>query len=219
MKKSILLLLIVFLITGCGGKKENVTVSNDDIIEEPQVIEDVYHDDNPIKIGLYMNGKKISEYTTSFVDDKDIASFDVYFTSEDDVGSSNTKYNFNKYYNNYENIEKYKIGFFVSFDTKDKHYEKVVLDPDVEFALAPCIYLYLYDDVHQPDGAWYSHITKNEYDDETVFSSIKLYMAEKSSDITSDITVSVFTYDDMDDFDENGYYRGNSIHTAIIKNG
>ena len=219
MKKYIVLLLMAFLLTGCGKKVENTIIEVDDQEDEPQKVVETYVDDNPIKVGLYMNGKKVSEYTNRFMDDKDIASFDVYFTDLDDVGSSNTKSNFKKYYNNYENIDNYKIGFFVSFDTKDKHYEKVVLDPDVEFALAPCIYLYLYDDVHQSDGAWYSHITKNDYNDETVFSSIKLYMAEKSSEITSDITVSVFTYDDMDDFDENGYYRGNSIHTAIIKNG
>lgn len=210
---------MIFLVTGCGKRAENTIIEVDDQKDESQEVVETYVDDNPVKVGLYMNGKKVSEYTTRFVDNKDIASFDVYFTDLDDVGSSNTKANFKKYYSNYNNPEKYKIGFFVSFDTKDKHNEKVILDPDVEFALAPCIYLYLYDDVHQPDGAWYSHITKNDYSEETIFSSIKLYLAEKSNEITSDITVSVFTYDDMDDFDENGYYRGNSIHTAIIKNG
>ena len=219
MKRLIILLMLVFLVTGCSKKAENTITENNNHDEAQEEVVEVYKDDNPIKVGLYMKGKRVSEYTTSFVDDKDIASFDVYFTDLDDVGSSNTKYNFKKYYNDYENIEKYKIGFFVSFDTKDKHNEKVVIDPDVEFALAPCIYLYLYDDVHQPDGAWYSHITKDNYNDETIFSSIKLYMAEKSSEVTSDITVSVFTYDDMNDFDKDGYYRGNSIHTVIIKNG
>lgn len=217
MKKYLMLLVLLFIVTGCVNEEKEV-------VEEPKpepttIPVPVYTDDNPIKVGLYIKGKLISEYTTSYANDKDIVSMDVYFTNESDVGSSNTKYNFKKYYNNYENIDKYKIGFYVSFETGDKHNEKVILDPDVEFALAPWIYIYLYDDVHQADGAWYSHVTKNDYNDDTIFSSIKLYMAEKCDEVTSDITVSVFTYDDMDDFDSDGYYRGNSIHTAIIKNG
>ena len=102
--------------------------------------------------------------------------------------------------------------------TKEKEYRKVVLDPDVEFALTPYIYIYLYDDVHQPDGSWYSHITKDDYKEDTVFSSIKLYMAEKSEEITSPITVKVFTYDSEEDFDEEGNYRGISSHTLTINN-
>ena len=220
MKKYLLLLVIILFLSGCSSNNENVMnneITNDSKDDYKSV--EVYEDDNPIEIGLYNKGKLVNEYNTKFVNGVDIGSFDVYFTNEEDVGSSNTKYNFNRFYKDYENIDNYKIGFFVSFDANNKHYEKVVLDPDVEFALAPYVYIYLYDDIHVPDGSWYSHITKDEYNDDTVFSSIKLYMAERSDEMESDITLSVFTYDDILDFDSNGYYRGKSIHTIIIKNG
>ena len=124
MKKYLVLLILLFIITGCANEEKEV-------VEEPKtepttIPVPAYTDDNPIKVGLYIKGKLISEYTTSYANDKDIVSMDVYFTDENDVGSSNTKYNFKKYYNNYEDIDKYKIGFYVSFETGDKHNEKVI---------------------------------------------------------------------------------------------
>ena len=218
MKKLILIILCLFLTVGCT-KKEDIVNSN---IEEdkPEVtqVEEPYIDNNPIKVGLYMNGKLINEYNTTLVDGTDIASFDVYFTDIEDVGSSNTKNNFNKYYQMYNDIEKYKIGYFVSFDTKDNHYEVVVKEPNTETALAPYIFMYLYDDIHQPDGAWYSHITMDEFNDSSILSSIKLCMVNGSHEITSPITLTVFTYDSDDDFDSVGHYRGVSSHTLIINN-
>ena len=220
MKKYLLIVLCLFILIGCSKVEE----TNNEVAEEPEetvieVPEEKYTDDNPIKVGLYMNGKLMNEYNKRVVDGEDLLSVDVYFTDEADVGSSNTKYNFNKYYNNYENISNYKIGFDVSFDAGDKHYHHVVLDPDVEYVLNPYVYIYLYDDVHQADGSWYSHITMDEYNENTIFSSIKLYMAERTSEITSPITLKVFTYDSEEDFDEEGNYRGISSHTMTINNG
>ncbi len=219
MKKYILVFLVLLLLCSCAKKNDEISKEIEKEPTSTTAVVPKYIDDNPIKVGLYMNGKLVNEYTTKYANDKDIVSLDVYFTNDSDVGGTNTKNNFKKYYGNYQDIDNYKIGFFVSFEANGEYHEKVVLDPDVEFALAPWIYLYLYDDVHQPDGAWYSHVTKSDYNDDTIFSSIKLYMAEKCDEVTSDITVSVFTYDDEEDFDSDGYYRGNSIYTILIKNG
>ena len=106
MKKYLLILLCLFILTGCK-KEEPVPVEPTNKEEEPVVIEpeeDKYEDDNPIKVGLYLNGKLMTEYNKRLTNGEDIASFDVYFTNEPDVGGSNTKANFNKYYNNYQNI-------------------------------------------------------------------------------------------------------------------
>ena len=42
------------------------------------------------------------------------------------------------------------------------------------------------------------------------------YLPQYIDEITSDISLTAFTYDD-DDFDENGEYRGISKQTVIIK--
>ena len=218
MKKGLLIILCIFLLVGCTNQKEENKV---DIIENTTVIDEpveTYKDDNPIKVGLYIDGKLLNELNKEFIDSQDLAVFDVYFTDEENVGTGSTKYLFNKYYNNYENIDNYKIGFEVSFDADNKHYEKVVLDPDVEFALSPYVYIYLYDDIHQADGSWYSHVTKDDYKDNTIFSSIKLYISGWSYQISTPITLKVFTYDGEEDFDEEGHYRGDSSHTVVINN-
>ena len=220
MKKYFLIILCLFLTIGCS-KGETIEDKEEDAKEEQTVItepEEKYEDDNPIKVGLYLKGKLVHEYNRVFTPIQDLESFDVYFTNEEDVGGTNTKNNFNRYYNNYENIGDYKVGFEISFDVGEEHHNNVILDPDVEVLMAPYLFLYLYDDVHQPDGSWYSHVTKDDYNENTIFSSIKLFMANNINDITSPITLKVFTYNDEEDFDETGHYRGISSYSITIYN-
>ena len=216
MKKYLLYGLIILMLTSCAvkdNKIENTVVDEPvEVVEEPK-----YQDDNPIKVGLYLDGKLMDEYHTKIVDGTDIVVFEVYYTNESNVGNNSVKYNFNKYYANYDNIDKYKIGFQMSFDTRDEHMETTILDPSKMHELY-YIYNYLYDDIHQADGAWYSHVEMEDVKDNTLYTSIKLYAGGYTYKITSPITLTVFTYDDMDDFDENGKYRGNSYHTVTIYN-
>lgn len=222
MKKYLLLVLCLFLVIGCSKDKQEVVeeeINNiKEEVKEEQVIveEDIYKDENPIIVGLYQKGKLVKSINANIMDSTDIASFDVYFTNEEDVGSSNTKNNFNKYASNYEESNKYKIGFMISFTTEDESINKVITGPKDTYITTPYIYNYLYDDVHQVDGAWYSHVEEKDVNDETVYSSIKLYGAEYTNKINSPITLTVFTYDTEDDFDDNGMYRGNSKYSVTI---
>ena len=214
MKKNIYLLLIILTLTACSTKENTaieVTPSPTEYIPTPTP----YIDENPVIVGLYQNGKLVHDQTLSIINGVDIASYDVYFTNDENTGSANTKTNFNKYQNNYENNEKYKIGFFISFSVGDKLMASTITKPNV-YATTPYIYNYLYDDIHQPDGAWYSHVKENDVKDNTIYSSIKLFAAEKTEEITSPITLTVFTYDTPDDFDEEGNYRGKSKYTITI---
>ena len=213
--KKILLLTLIILLFGCT-KYEIESFSNtinDSLIntfEEP-----VYVDTNPIKVGLYMEKKLVKELNVKFKDRTDIAVFDVYYTNEEKLDSSNTKTNWNKYYKEYENIDDYKIGFYVSFKANGKEYESLHLNPKTQHKLHPYLYLYLYDAVHQTGR--YSHLTMNDIKDNTIYTTIKLYMHLNSNEIESPITFSVFTYKDDNDFIE-GKYRGNSIYTIQINN-
>ena len=73
----------------------------------------------------------------------------------------------------------------------------------------------MYDDVHQADGAFYSHLEMSDVKDNTIYSSIKLTGIE-TANIESPITLTVFTYDGDEDFDSDGNYRGNSKYTITI---
>ena len=74
--------------------------------------------------------------------------------------------------------------------------------------------MYLYDDIN--NNGYYSHLTEEDINDNTIISSIKLTAGTYYEKITSNIKLTVFTYDE-DDFDENKNYIGNSKHTIIIK--
>lgn len=211
MKKILIIIILLFTLTSCT-KKPNDPINLDDTLN---INISTYKDDNPIKVGLYVDEYLSKEYTTTKTNMQDITVFNVYYTNKEKLENNYIKYNFNKYYNEYENIDKYKIGFIISFSVNDKTYREQILTPDCEYLFAPYIYIYLYDDIHQTPNTWYSHLLKEEVNDDTIYSSIKLFKADHANEITSPITLSVFTYD-KDDFDNNHNYIGSSIYTTTI---
>lgn len=215
--KKIFILLLIFLLVGCTYQEDMSDIDTDIDINDKPAIVDTYIDDNPIKVGLYLNGNLVKDYkTTPFVNHKDIVVFDIYFTNQEHVDSTNTKYNFKRFYDTYEDISDYKIGFYITFLVGDEKKEQVILGPNEKHSMTPYLYNYLYDDVHQNEGAWYSHIEPEDMKDDTVFSSIKIYSAQEGSKMSSPITITVFTYNGDEDFDSNGHYRGKSSYTATI---
>ncbi len=216
--KKITILLIILLTIGCTTKNDKEIETNnqpiDPVIDKETIVE--YVDNNPIKIGIYNNNKLITNYSANFINGQDLAIFDIYYTNLETVNNNSTKVNYKKYYNEYQNIENYKTGFYISFEADGKVYEETILDSTKTHSMGPFLYVYLYDDVNQPDYTFYSHIEPNSENENTIFSSIKLYLFMYSEAITSPITLTVFTYDSEDDFDENNHYRGNSSHTVTI---
>lgn len=220
MKKILLLLICFLLICGCNKEikeQKEIKIDNNEIeIKQPEIEE--YIDDNIIKIGIYDKNKLLTDYYTSFISNTDLIAVDVIYTNQEYVDNNSTKTNWKKYYNEYQNIEKYKTGFYITFEANGKKIEELILDSTKTFSMEPYLYVYLYDDVNQPDYTFYSHIEPNDENENTIFSSIKLYLCNSIEDITSPITLTVFTYDSPEDFDENNHYRGNSSHTIQIRN-
>ena len=101
MKRLLVVLMSLFIITGCTNK-ELVNETKNEITPTvtPTPTEIPYIDNNPVKVGLYQNGNLVKDLTTTINDGLDIGSFDVYFTNVENTGSSNTKNNFNKMFIN-----------------------------------------------------------------------------------------------------------------------
>lgn len=215
--KKILFILIFLLLTGCSNENKEEIKRIDELINDPKEEEVIpqYVDTNPIKVGLYKNGKLVKEYNTKFQDRKDIAVFDIVYSNLDDLGSTNLKNNWYKYYNEYTDIKEYKTGFYLSFETSEKKYESLIKDPSKQHDLHPYLYYYLYDGVHATGR--YSHLEMKDLKEDTIYASIKLYMHLESKDIISPVTLTVFTYKDDNDFID-GHYRGNSYYTVTIEN-
>lgn len=226
--KKLLLLISLILLSGCSliTKEENKKEDNkENNIPEENIItkkeEPEYIDNNEVKLGLflydnnYYNKQRLEDtYYTNFINGQDIGSFEVFLTDEETVSGTNFKNTWNKYYNNYENIENHKIGFNIKFVLNDgTSYNSNFLEPDI-YKFGEFFYVYLYDDINQPDGVVYSHLEYME--DDTILTSIKIYAVDGIDRVDSFI-LSAFTYDTEDDFDEEGNYRGNSIYVIRIK--
>ncbi|MEI7668302.1 MAG: hypothetical protein WCI62_04860, partial [Erysipelotrichaceae bacterium] len=79
------------------------------------------------------------------------------------------------------------------------------------------IEVYIYDDVNQPIGQWYSHLLESQVTSKTLITSIKLHGCAGTKDIVSPITLTVFTYNGDEDFDPITHkYRGNSSYSIVI---
>ena len=225
--KKLALIIIILLLTGCNDTSnleptnEIVEDNNNNIVDE--VEEPEYVDTNPVVIGLYLYTNSwtdrtlLKEYTTDFVVNQDIISAEAFLTNEEAIAGTTFQTKWLEYYNNYEDNSKYKIGYEVSFTTTDGEISKTILTPADTASIYGYIQVYLYDDVHQEIGAWYSHITEEEMNDDSLLTSIKLTGSTNIDDVISDINLKAFTYDTPDDFDSDGKYRGNSYYEFKIK--
>lgn len=221
--KRILIILSLFLLCGCSYDNRMEPSITDNTNNEPsEIIEEEYKDNNPIKLGLFLaddsnyhnKSKLVDTYYTDFTSRKDLGSFEVFFTDDTTVDGNRFKDTWYKYYNMYENIDDYKIGFNIKFILKDgTNYSGNFLEPD-EYKFSDYFYVYLYDDVNQADGAFYSHL--EEVNDNTKITSIKIYAVD-GIDKVENFILSVFTYKDSNDFDTDGNYRGSSIYGIRIK--
>lgn len=222
MKKITLFLTLIIFLTGCQTKnnitnKTNIQDNTSNEITENNYKEEQYIDNNNVKIALYENSKKVTTYTTTLIENTDIGSFDIYYTDIDKVNNSNTKENYLKYFKEYENIDNHKNGFYITFEADGKKMESLILDASSTYSLEPYLFVYLYDDINQKPNTYYSHLKKEDMNDNTIISSIKLYLAYEVEKITSAITLTAFTYDTKDDFTEENIYRGNSSYTFEIE--
>ena len=224
MKKIILYITIISILTGCNIQNNNLDnkeISNNNQEQssnktnEEEII-DTYKDENPVKVALYENNKIVKTYNTTLSNYKDIAVFDIYYTNDEEATERNTKSNYQKYYNMYENISNVKTGFYFEFEADDKKIEHLALDPNSQYAMSPYLYIYLYDDINQAPNTYYSHLEPSDVTESTIISSIKIFSAQEGIKITSPITVTVFTYDDLDDITKDNHYRGNSSYTITI---
>ena len=211
MKTKVLVLIMLLLITGCKKEEQKEIIEQ----EQEEIIEEKYIDDNPITIGIYENDiNLIKEYKLNKVSNNEVI-FSFYYTNQENLGNRRQKENWYKYFNEYQNINDYKIGFHFSFYVGEEKIEKTILKPDI-YAFNPYFYIYIYDDINQPDNTFYSHLEETDINENTIFSAIKIFLVEPEL-ITSNITFTVFTYNDLDDFDEDNNYRGNSKYSVDIE--
>ena len=222
MKKMIYLSVIILILTGCKKEltyeKKGELGKKKEIIEEKK--EEVYIDNNPIKIAFYEgNGgiyRKISAFKSKVEGFKEIGIFSILLSDAEEIEGNSRKKLYDELSKNYEDFSNYRIGYSVRFETPDGEVFENILKPKTynSYPFGDYLYVWLYDDINTI--GWHSHIEEEEYQDTTVLSSIKLMWAPNANQISSDVELTVFTYDE-DDFDELNHYRGNSKYSIIIE--
>ena len=93
--KKIFLLLLLILVAGCGVKEQEPQKEKEEIVEEEKEKEPIYQDENPLKIGLYQNSgnlyKKVDEFISPLEDYKDIGTFSIILSNDEEVTGSSIK--------------------------------------------------------------------------------------------------------------------------------
>ena len=148
---------------------------------------------------------------------QEIGTFSIILSNEEKVEGSSIKSLYKEISSKEEFINNYKIGFNIKFtlDSGTIINENVLKPLYYEnYGFCPYLYAWIYDDVNA--NGWHSHIEEDEYNENTIMTSIKLMWGHSAQEISGDIELTVFTYDD-DDFDESGICRGISKFTTIIE--
>lgn len=210
-----------------SSNTQNESVVNEDnkaSVNEKNIEEPKYVDDNPIKIGLYVqkgNYKTLvkDDYYCNWDPEEILGLFYAVYTNDDVIAGNSFNTVWKEYFNNYSNIDKYRIGYNISFTMNDGEIiNQTILNPDHAYLMYPEIQFYLYDDINLIPGKRYYHVTHDDMNENTLCSSAKLVGDKRTPNIASDILLTVFTYDSDDDFEpETGKYRGNSYYTITIK--
>ena len=169
-------------------------------------------------ISLYKNyktdgvRKKIAEsFDSAWTAGADISSFEVIAAEDDTIQNNNRQfmYIWKEYWEKFENRDACKIGYFVSFDLKDgTHIEKTIKKPSDVDSFFKYMECYLYDDINQTPGQWYSHITDAQMTDTSILTSIKFHCGTDVDKIGDHILLTAFIYTSDSDFNEDGKYIG-----------
>ena len=217
MKKILILMFIILIL--CSGCFNTKKVSKKKTKVDVEYVEH-YKDLNTTPISFYkVNGNhldKLTKINKTLVSMEDIDIFQIYPSNEEYInisnGFGNSFYNEWIKYNTNNNL---KIGFNIKFSTLNEDYSYNIFNPSNCFEKWEYLLNYLYDDYANRGKSFYSHIEENEYNENTLFTSIKVQSAGECNKIKDKILLTVFTYDSDDDFLD-GEYRGNSSSTLTI---
>lgn len=178
---------------------------------------------HPDTVGIYIPAgdgtsvrKRITEFPAKRTAKTDIDCFEIIASQEEQLKGSSFASIWNTAWDAYEGTQNAKIGFHITFTlTNGETISKQLLKPSDSAEFYDYLEIYLYDDIHQTPGVWYTHLDDADITEETIISSIKLTSGSKIQEV-GDITLTAFIYNDENNFDQDGNYIGLVLSTIII---
>lgn len=209
-------MFLLVIISGCD--KKEIKKKEKKKVEVEYV--EKYEDLNNTPISFYTSNDsglvKLTKINKKLVSLEDIGIFQIYPSNEESIsfngGFGNSFYNEWMKYNTNNNL---KIGYNIKFSTDEEDISYNIFNPSNCMEKWEYLLNYLYDDYANRGKSFYSHIEENEFNENTLPTSIKLQSNDKALSIKNKILLTVFTYDSEDDFLD-GEYRGNSSSTLTI---
>lgn len=217
---------------GCGKEKTPETASAESTSEtapaetQTETQAQKIANEKPVYI-YYMDygtstARRVKTFETVWTDEEDIGIFAAVavdssgFAFEEEYGSE-----IDMHKETWDSVDvpgDYKIGYQISFDADGEHKVYTILSP-ADVADEPDLFMgdvyseevtgylgvWLYDDYHQ-DGGFYDHVDPDEYDDDTLLTSIKLRLTP-DSDVVSNLVLEAFSYSSPLEFDSDGHYN------------
>ena len=228
----IMLTVCACLMSGCGKGKEPETKAAEttgaDVTTEAVTTTQPAKPGNDKPVYLYYmdygssTARRIKTYETEMTAEEDIGIFAAIavdrssFAFEEEYGSEIGMQQ--ETWDSVNTAGKYRIGYQISFDVDGEHKVYTILSPS-DVADEPYLFMgdvdtdevtgylgiWLYDDYHQ-DGGFYDHVDPDEYDDDTLLTSIKLRFTP-DSDAMSNLVLEAFSYSNTLEFDSDGHYN------------
>lgn len=203
--------------TGNSGDMQDAPPADDkeDVFVPPEI--------HPDTVGIYIPAedgtrarKRITEFTAKRTAKKDIDCFEILASREDLVKGSSFAGIWNGAWDSHRQTDGAKIGFIIEFSLSGgKNVHAQILKPSDSADFFDYLEVYLYDDIHQTPGVWYTHLEDADMKEETVISSIKLTSGSRIAEV-GDIYLTAFIYQGQECFDENGDYCGEVLETICI---
>mgnify|MGYP007069850116 CR=1 FL=1 len=215
-------ILCFFLCVGCTHKEKS-SIKSVDLEEVKHDTEEVstYQDLNQTPISFYkLEGntlKKISSISGDFEGMDDVLFVQIYPSDEEEItltGDFATDY-YQQWMSYYEK-NPIHLGFSLEFSLNNG--ESIfynIYNPSDAMSHWEYFMAYLYDDYINRGRSFYSHIEENEFTSSSFITAFKLQCGPSCFDISSVVSLNVFTYDDDLDFLDD-HYRGNSQSSLSI---
>lgn len=241
MKRIVILFALVAMLAGCAfvpeipqTQPDNTTGTTAPTTEpttapttEPTTVptETVFVPDiSPDVVGIYIpaeDGTKSRKHITEFAAKRkaktDIDCFEIFAAQEEMVTGRSFAAMWKEAWEQHEGHETAKIGFIIEFSlTGGRNVRAQLLKPSDSADFYEYLEIYMYDDIHQTPGVWYTHLEDKDMKGEAIISSIKLTSGSKIDEV-GDILLTAFIYDGEDNFDLNGDYIGQVLQTIVIK--
>ncbi len=205
MKRFITILLVIFTLLLCScrpsvanvdttdGNAETTVMSNDTEFDDT-VDASVTEDEVPCFIGFYddleNNGvyTRLNEWKVPWIIKEDIAVFDVIPSNEEVLTGSSYKDLWIAESEKVSNPGLVTPYFSITYTLVDGSEKSAYISSYVDAEAITeegYIEIYLYDDIHQEEDAWYYHLTDVTTTEQSVISSIKLTAGNKINDVNT----------------------------------